>query len=571
MYDDHEKDVSKSVLHSDIITEQVWNTKLIAEKDDNPVDRPSVVSSTTEEFSNKLNQLDSDFTKKAGVGFDGVYSPYSTFFAASGFPHFEVPTNKTEPNSLTLNPFNPNNGLSLYYAPTGSLLFNSTIKTSGSPTVNELSYSTADTTTIVGTGIRLDNRKGLTTGWLESGHNIEFAVKGTGDFRFADFNDEYASYKGSHVEVTNIRAVGFRSPMVLTGWGFDVDGKPVPADTGDSTIFASDAFKNPSNWKSGPLDVRWDDERKVWAAGTSTKIFLVKTTNAYNPSHFSYEVERSNSRSQYSRDTLSAKSFDSSAAIYDPEYVAYNANDKNTGAFERLDFTGLEYPHYEAFVIRETKEDVGPTYYNLFTDDCQDCGHITNSGCGTQHGSSSVGKKILIENPLRQSLNVGDLAFTVKTGRKKKVNTGEFTGGSGTGASGILQTDASGNMSGVVQGGGTGYIHGGFAIPSGNICTNVSLTFNGGGSLTNISITPSGGFAVNQTYPLAIYPNDATVSTEELDIHWILQAEFKSQQVTTHVEADGGILQTCTTKIQTQGFKTCEWCGEDLTLINNTI
>lgn len=553
MYDDHEKDVSKSVLHSDIITEKVWNTKLITEKDDNPVDRPSVVSSTTEEFSNKLNQLDSDFTKKAGVGFDGVYSPYSTFFGASGFPHFEVPTNKTEPNSLTLNPFNPNNELSLYYAESGGTLWTNSLADTGAATSEELA--------------KLNNP----SGWLDYGHNIEFAVKGTGDFRFADFNDEYASYKGSHVEVTNIRAVGFRSPMVLTGWGFDVDGKPVPADTGDSTIFASGAFKNPNIWKSGPLDVRWDDERKVWAAGTSTKIFLVKTTNAYNPSHFSYEVQRSNSRSQYSRDTLSAKAFDSSATIYDPEYVAYDANDKNTGAFERLDFTGLEYPHYEAFIIRETKEDVGPTYYNLFTDDCQDCGHITNSGCGAQHGSSSVGKKILIENPLRQSLNVGDLAFTVKTGRKKNVNTGEFTGGSGTGASGILQTDASGNMSGVVQGGGTGYTYGGFAIPSGDICTNVSLTFNGGGSLTNISITPSGGFAVNQTYPLAIYPNDATVSTEELDIHWILQAEFKSQQVTTHVEADGGILQTCTTKIQTQGFKTCEWCGEDLTLINNTI
>ena len=165
-------------------------------------------------------------------------------------------------------------------------------------------------------------------------------------------------------------------------------------------------------------------------------------------------------------------------------------------------------------------------------------------------------------------MNVGDLAFTVKTGRKKKVNTGEFTGGSGTGASGQLETDASGNMSGVILGGGTGYTYGGFAIPSGNICTNISLTF-GGGSLTDITVDPTGGFAINQTYPLAIYPNDATVATEELDIHWIVQAEFKSQQVNTHVEADGGILQTCSTIIQTQGFKSCEQCGEDLTLINN--
>ena len=512
-----------------------------------------------EDTGNSGNYL-ANIRYAAGATFDSIFSPYSTNFGHSGyFSSFEVPTNKTEPNSLTLNPFNPNNELSLYYAPSGSDLWIHSLADTGTPTAAELA------------------KFGDPSGWLEYGHNISASVVGTGigatgEYPY-DLNFEKDFYGRKKVEVENIRAVGLRSPMVLTGWGFDVDGKPVPNEKPDepTDAFATDAFSDVSNWKSGPLDVRWDDERKVWTAGTSTKIYLVKTTNAYNPSHFSYEVQRSNSRSQYSRDTLSAKAFDSSATIYDPEYVAYDANDKNTGAFERLDFTGLEYPHYEAFIIRETKEDVGPTYYNLFTDDCQDCGHITNSGCGTQHGSSSVGKKILIENPLRQSLNVGDLAFTVKTGRKKNVNTGEFTGGSGTGASGILQTDASGNMSGVVQGGGTGYTYGGFAIPSGDICTNVSLTFNGGGSLTNISITPSGGFAVNQTYPLAIYPNDATVSTEELDIHWILQAEFKSQQVTTHVEADGGILQTCTTKIQTQGFKTCEWCGEDLTLINNTI
>ena len=282
MYDDHEKDVSKSVLHSDIITEKVWDTKSLEEEDDKPVDRPSVVSSTTEEFSHKLNQLDSDFNKKAGVGFDAVYSPYSTFFGASGFPHFEVPTQKDQPNSLTLNPFNPNNGLTFYYAPTGSSLYGASI-TGATPSTDELAFSTADGSTIVGTGIRLDNRKGLTTGWLESGHNIEFAVKGTGDFRFADFNDEYASYKGSHVEVTNIRDVGLRSPMVVTGWGFDLNGNPVPADTGDNTKFASGAFSDMSNWKSGPVDLRWDDERKVWEAGGGSTEIMKFTVDEIPP------------------------------------------------------------------------------------------------------------------------------------------------------------------------------------------------------------------------------------------------------------------------------------------------
>jgi len=553
MYDDHEKDVSKSVLHSDIITEQVWNTKLIAEKDDNPVDRPSVVSSTTEEFSNKLNQLDSDFNKKAGVGFDGVYSPYSTFFAASGFPHFEVPTNKTEPNSLTLNPFNPNNSLSLYYAESGGTLWTNSLADTGAATAEEIA--------------KLNNP----SGWLDYGHNIEFAVKGTGDFRFADFNDEYASYKGSHVEVTNIRAVGLRSPMVLTGWGFDVDGKPVPADTGDSTIFASGAFKNPSIWKSGPLDVRWDDERKVWAAGTSTKIYLTKTTNVSNPACFSYEVDRSDSRSQFTRfGPPTQRTFNSSENIYDPEYLAYTANSNNVACYEQLNYGSLEYPYYEAFIIRETKDDTSSsTYYNIWTDDCNDCGHITNSGCGTQHGSPSKDKKILIENPLRQSLEVGDLAFTVKTGRKQKVNTGTFTGGSGAGAFGNIVVDVSGNATTNITAAGSGYSLGGIALTTGNICADITLTFGTASTgLSNIVLSNSGGYSPG-TYNLDIIPNDATADTEELDIHWILQAEFKSQQIVTHVECEGGILQSCSMKIQTQGFKTCEWCGEDTAYINS--
>lgn len=514
-------------------------------------------------FEEKLNEVEASgqnlYLKKAGASFDSVYSPYSTYFGAeSGLPNFEIPTNRIEPNSLTLNPFNPNNSLSLYYAPSGSDLWLNSLADTGAATSGELAKLNSP------------------SGWTDDGHTISWAVVGTGDQSSLHFETSFTENSGTFVEVENIRAVGFRSPMVLTGWGFDVDGKPVPNEKPDAPtdVFATGAFSDVSNWKSGPLDVRWDDERKVWAAGTSTKIYLVKTTNTYNPSCFSYEVQRSTSRAQYTRDTLSSKAFSASATIHDPEYLAYTDDPNNAGCFERLDFDSQEYPHYEAFIIRETKDETDSNpYYNIWTDDCHDCGHIANSGCGTQHGSDSTGKKILIENPLRQSLNVGDLAFTVKTGRKEKVNTGSFTGGTGTGASGNLVTDASGNMSGDITAAGSGYQYDGFAIiSSGDICTNVSLAFGTASSgLSAITVSPTGGFVADTTYPLSIYPNDATTETEELDIHWILQAEFKSQQITTHVECDGGILQTCTTQIQTQGFKTCEWCGEDLTLINNTI
>ena len=71
------------------------------------------------------------------------------------------------------------------------------------------------------------------------------------------------------IDLDKIRSVGFKAPIILTGWGYDTNDKPVPADMADPDAFASDAFRNPSLWKSGPLDVRWDDDRKVWTGGGS--------------------------------------------------------------------------------------------------------------------------------------------------------------------------------------------------------------------------------------------------------------------------------------------------------------
>jgi hypothetical protein len=533
-------------------------------------DNVNVSTMTTQSFMSNLVKVEdtgstnylSNIRYAAGATFDSIFSPYSTNFGHSGyFSSFEIPTNKSEPNSLTLNPFNPNNELSLYYAPSGSDLWTHSLAKTGAPTAAELAKFSDP------------------SGWLDYGHNISAAVVGTGigesgEYPY-DLNFEKDFYGRKKVEVENIRSVGLRSPMVLTGWGFDVDGKPVPNEKPDepTDTFAAGAFSDVSNWKSGPLDVRWDDERKVWAAGTSTKIFLVKTTNVSNPPHFSYEVDRSDSRSQFTRFGPDAglKTFDKDAAIHDPEHLSYIQNADNVNGYEQLNYGGIEYPYYEAFIIRETKDETDSnTYYNIWTDDCNDCGHITNSGCGTQHGSPSKDKKILIENPLRQSLEVGDLAFTVKTGRKEKVNTGTFSGGTGAGASGQIVVDEYGEASGEILSSGSGYDLGAIAIVQGDICMDLSLTFATGSPISLSEINIGGvttGFSPG-TYPVDIISTDAIAQTEELDIHWILQAEFKSQQIVTHVECEGGLLQSCSMKIQTQGFKTCEWCGEDTTFIN---
>jgi hypothetical protein len=482
------------------------------------------------------------------ISLDGLYVGYSTWPQYSGLlPHFEAPTDTgvNTVNVNSLNPFNPSN------------MFGTGVNNTG--LVDSGTYNPS--------------------GWAEGGHNIlaamtasriadtgslESGVHSTSNYFDADF------YYRKKTELLDIRSVAHRAPLILSGPGYDVDGNPVP--TGADGGMHPQAYSNPSLWKTGPLDVRWDQSRAVWSAGSTTKVFLSKVTNTYNPSNFSYEVERSSSRDQFSRvGPTIRRDFNAADPIYDPEQIAYDADENNVGAYEKLDYTGIEFPHYEAFILRQTNDDVGPSYYNIWTEDCSDCGHTSNpcpSGVSTQNGDASAGKKILIENPLKQSLEAGDLCFTVKTGRTKNVNTGSFIGGSGVGASGYVSTNSSGIASFVISNSGSGYIYGGFALISSGICAGVTPSFTGG-MLSSAVIVPASGLPKNKTYQVSVYPLNSTAETEALDVHWIMQAEFKTTQVATYVGCDGGVLQTCSRKIQTQGMVSCEYCGTSTALINS--
>ena len=60
-----------------------------------------------------------------------------------------------------------------------------------------------------------------------------------------------------------LRPLALKSPLILCGWGFDVDGQPVPGEGGK---FVNDWLSRSDKWKVGPLDCRWNEERKVWEA-----------------------------------------------------------------------------------------------------------------------------------------------------------------------------------------------------------------------------------------------------------------------------------------------------------------
>jgi len=512
------------------------------------------------------------------VSLDAIFTPYTNHYesgrAGPYLPNWTYPQDSNTVNSRKLNPFDPFN-----------LLDEATLKSAPEPVfVSGVSGEWSMSGVGLGT-------------WHSSGHNIAMALnynmldsgvdgkRGTvgvsgkypGEHNApVDFYFEKDHWARHRVETTGLRSVGFKAPMILTGWGYDTDGNPVPTGAGGG--IHPRAPYDPKLWKSGPVDLRWDEARGVWTGGqgtsvSPTKIYLVKMTNLYTPPSFSFEVDRSNTRDQFTRNAPNVRrNFSAEQAIYDPEYLAYVANSDNKNHYELLEYDSIEFPFYEAFIIRETADNppASVNYYNLFSEDCQDCGHVSNP-CATHHGSSNTAyKKILVENPLRQSFDVGDLAFTVYTGRKKQVNTGHFTGGSGAGGQATLVVDSSGIASVQIDSAGADYTYGAFALqPTGcNVCASVSLETLAG-QLHRGSVSPSGGHLANENCTLTIIPNNATIQTEEYEIHWVTQAEFKSQQLVTHVECDNGILQSCSIKLQTQGYKTCEWCGEDTALINS--
>ena len=107
------------------------------------------------------------------------------------------------------------------------------------------------------------------------GHDIDYVIR-DGAYP-AELNIQRPS--GDYSTSEWYRSIALRTPLVLVGWGFDTHNKPVP--NAGSTVapemkFADDWLRKPHTWKAGPLDVRWDDDRKVWTCPSPFKIVKVR-------------------------------------------------------------------------------------------------------------------------------------------------------------------------------------------------------------------------------------------------------------------------------------------------------
>jgi hypothetical protein len=83
---------------------------------------------------------------------------------------------------------------------------------------------------------------------FKTGNDIELYTYGN------TYADAHAYLNGGP---DNARGFALRGPLVISGWGQSVDGSFEPTE-------ATDYLRESWFWKTGPVDLLWDNERKVW-------------------------------------------------------------------------------------------------------------------------------------------------------------------------------------------------------------------------------------------------------------------------------------------------------------------
>lgn len=174
---------------------------------------------------NTTTQLSDNYESKAGVSWDGLFRPFSTDTTASGIAHYESASGGYDVSVQSLNPY-------------------------------------------------------------RAGHDIQAVVHGD-----TLPKDLVIDNLITPPNTSSYRPMALRGPLVISGWGYDTEDNPVPAKplasgqtvgvSGVVATFAENFLQRSDLWKTGPVDIRWDNNRKVWVAnGDSAGPKLVKVTSS---------------------------------------------------------------------------------------------------------------------------------------------------------------------------------------------------------------------------------------------------------------------------------------------------
>ena len=414
-----------------------------------------------------------------------------------------------------------------------------------------------------------------------SGHYVEYVNRNKTGEGGSHITRGYAKHSSSltnaqEKSTETARPVGLRGPLVMAGWGYDTHDRPVPnmrfdannrhdepteANYGrqryvppqmrgktisgmqeDYKHFIPQHMKRPDKWKVGPIDLRWDNQRKVWVGGKHNGIYLSKATKCILPkagldgnNSFNFGVGGNvNAPGRLYRNPCPTSDCTHTSyfptSIYYPDIEIYDPEDHNWcgrcmtyGDMTACgDFKDGCVPFYDAIVLRPIDEFVGKR--NQLTEctdkfrkiqggapqmrragnPCHGWGssyfgekEFINEKIGkdetwTQQAKALMYEKVFIENPLGQGLMVGDAFFSYDTGKR-----------------------------------------------------------------------------IVYEYERSIDPTCGQTSSEKIrvkeaiPVHIILQAEFFGMEIITHAGCDRGEMAACSQKFFAQGFATGTDCGPD--------
>ena len=156
---------------------------------------------------------DAAYKRSALMSLEGLFRPYSVDIGTSGIGHFESPSGTQHPNANDLNPFGSG------YAQC------------------DIDFVTSQNHVSNGQTVRSDD-----SDWFDA---------------------------------RTARGIALKAPLVITGWGYDINDKPVPNSGVNTDRFLPDYRLRSDAWKTGPVDIKWDDNRKLWAVGSSVNVAVV--------------------------------------------------------------------------------------------------------------------------------------------------------------------------------------------------------------------------------------------------------------------------------------------------------
>jgi len=126
-----------------------------------------------------------------------------------------------------------------------------------------------------------DVRKGGTN----SGTSLMFIAHGS-DVNKCSMTSQDSEAQNS----SEFRFNALKGPLMLHGWGYDTEGKPIPNAADNASDCASGKFKstglwdqflnnwnaNPKTWPMGPIDLRWDRDRGCWVSPPEERIIVAQ-------------------------------------------------------------------------------------------------------------------------------------------------------------------------------------------------------------------------------------------------------------------------------------------------------